>query len=172
MTDRSEQDDHRSRQFPVNEDMSYQLKVWRFERVGWYVLVLLVILTLLGLFSRGPLSTRELQSGDGRIGVEYELFHRNGSINPLVIHLKGQPSEVLEVELGGDWMEGFSIETQQPQPLRTSGAGQGMKLWIQADAQGQASLYLSTLGEGLGFYHSRIAMPGGAVVSFDQFIFP
>lgn len=172
MADQPVQDDHRSREYPVNEDMGYQLKVWRFERVGWYVLVLLVILTLLGLFSRGPLSTREVQSGDGRLGVEYEFFHRNGSVNPLVIHLKGQPNEMLAVEFGGDWMEGFSIETQQPQPLRSAGSGQGMKLWIQADAQGQASVYLSTRGDGLGFYHSRIALPGGAVVDFDQFIYP
>ena len=38
MTNKWEQDDHRSREFPVREDMAFQHKVWRFERVGWYVL--------------------------------------------------------------------------------------------------------------------------------------
>ncbi|MBT2339887.1 MULTISPECIES: hypothetical protein [Pseudomonas] len=172
MTRHSEPEDFHSREFPVREDMAYQLKVWRFERVGWYVLVLLVILTLLGLFSRGPLSSRDVQSRDGTLGVEYEMFHRNGSDNPMIIHLEGPPNAVLEVELGGDWLEGFNVEALQPQPLRSAGAGKGMKFWVQADAQGQANLYLSVLGTGLGTYHSRIAMPGGAAVSFDQFIFP
>ncbi|WP_458130459.1 hypothetical protein [Pseudomonas sp. R3-41] len=172
MTDQDEQDDHRSRQFPVREDMVFQHKVWRFERVGWYVLVLLVILTLLGLFSRGPLSDRELYSSDGSLGVEYQAFHRNGSANAMTIRLKGQPNAVLEVELGGDWLEGFEVQALQPPPMRSAGAGQGMTLWIQADKQGQASLYLSLLGEGFGTYHSRIATPGGATVSFKQFIFP
>ncbi len=137
MTDQYEQDDHRSRQFPVREDMAFQHKVWRFERVGWYVLVLLVILTLLGLFSRGPLSSRELQSRDGSLGVEYEAFHRNGSTNAMVIRLKGQPNAVLEVELGGDWLEGFEVQALQPAPIHSAGAGQGMTLRVQADERGR-----------------------------------
>jgi hypothetical protein len=162
MSDPYEQDDHRSRQFPVREDMAFQHKVWRFERIGWYV----------GLFSRGPLSNRELHSNDGSLGVEYQAFHRNGSSNALVIRLKGQPNAVLEVELGGDWLEGFEVQALQPEPMRSAGAGQGMTLWVQADERGQANLHLSLLGDGFGTYHSRIATPGGASVSFNQFIFP
>lgn len=172
MSDQYEQDDHRSRQFPVGEDMVFQHKVWRFERVGWYVLVLLVILTLLGLFSRGPLSSRELHSSDGSLSVEYEAFHRNGSSNAMVIRLKGQPNAVLEIALEGDWLEGFEVQALQPPPLRSAAAGQGMRLWVQADERGQASLHLSLLGEGFGTYHSRIATAGGAAVSFNPFIFP
>ena len=172
MSDQYEQDDHRSRQFPVGEDMVFQHKVWRFERVGWYVLVLLVILTLLGLFSRGPLSSRELHSSDGSLSVEYEAFHRNGSSNAMVIRLKGQPNTVLEIALEGDWLEGFEVQALQPPPLRSAAAGQGMRLWVQADERGQASLHLSLLGEGFGTYHSRIATAGGASVSFNPFIFP
>ncbi|WHS63076.1 hypothetical protein [Pseudomonas sp. G2-4] len=172
MSRQSDPEDFRSRMFPVREDMAYQLKVWRFERVGWYVLVLLVFLTLLGLFSRGPLSSRDLQSSDSSLGIEYEMFHRNGSTNPLIIRLKGQPNAVLEVELAGEWLEGFDVQTLQPQPVRSASAGQGMRIWVQADAQGHASLHLSLLAEGLGLYSSRITMPNGAAVSFDQFIFP
>lgn len=172
MTHPTDPEELRSRQFPVREDMAYQLKVWRFERLGWYVLVLLVILTLLGLFSRGPLSTRNVHSADGRLGVEYEMFHRNGSTNPMVIHLMGQPNAVLEVELVGQWLEGFEVQTLQPQPVRSASAERGLKLWVQADAKGEASLYLSLLGDGLGLYHSRIDTPDGATVRFNQFIFP
>lgn len=172
MSQDSDPDDLHNRVFPVREDMAYQLKVWRFERVGWYTLVLLVILTLLGLFSRGPLSSRDIHSSDDRLAVEYELFHRNGSTNPMLLRLKGQPNALLEVELGGDWLEGFDVQALQPQPTRSASAGQGLKFWVQADARGEASLYLSLLSEGLGTYHSRIALPGGAAVSFDQFIFP
>jgi hypothetical protein len=42
-------DDERvSRRHPVEEDMPMQQRVWRFERVGWYALVLIV---LMGTFS-------------------------------------------------------------------------------------------------------------------------
>jgi hypothetical protein len=172
MTQHSDPEDFRDREYPVRENMAFQLKVWRFERVGWYVLVLLVILTLLGLFSRGPLSSRDAHSSDGRLDVEYEMFHRNGSMNPMIVRLKGQPGAVLEVELGGEWLEGFDVQSLQPEPLRSASFRQGMRVWVQADDQGQASLHLSLMADGLGLYSSRITTAGGATVSFDQFILP
>ena len=36
MTDDADHPDLRSRDVPFREDMAYQLKVWRFERCGWY----------------------------------------------------------------------------------------------------------------------------------------
>ena len=53
MNEDSDRPDLQSRDYPIREDMNYQLKVWRFERFGWYLLVLLMILGLAGLFSRG-----------------------------------------------------------------------------------------------------------------------
>lgn len=55
----SDNADLKSREHPIHEDMTYQLKVWRFERVGWYVLVLVVLMGLMGVFSRGLLSSRD-----------------------------------------------------------------------------------------------------------------
>jgi hypothetical protein len=172
MNDKSGHTDYRSRDYPVREDMTHQVKVWRFERWGWYILVLLVVLALLGLFSRGPLSTRDVQGSDGRVRVQYEMFHRNGSTNPMQISVVGIPDAMVELELTGALLDGFSIESLQPQPLRATSAGQGMKLWVQTDAQGRANLHLSLRGAGLGLYHSRVTAPGATPVNLDQFIFP
>jgi hypothetical protein len=43
---------------------------------------------------------------------------------------------------------------------------------VQTDNQGQANLYLTLRGDGLGFFRSHIATPGTAGVKLDQFIFP
>ena len=48
-----------SRQQPVQEDMTMQQRVWRFERVGWYLLVVIVLLGLAGVFGNGPLRDRK-----------------------------------------------------------------------------------------------------------------
>jgi len=172
MNDETGPTDFHSRDYPVREDMAYQVKVWRFERWGWYTLVLLILLALLGLFSHGPLSTRDVHGGDGKVRVQYEMFHRNGSSNPMQISVIGAPDATVELELNGALLDGFSIETLQPQPVRAISAGQGLKLWVQTDAQGQANLYLTLRGEGLGPFRSRIASPGAQPVNLDQFIFP
>ncbi|WP_256663355.1 hypothetical protein [Pseudomonas sp. SJZ131] len=52
MSDDLDHPELRSRKYPIREDMAYQLKVWRFERVGWYVLMSLVVLGLVGYFPK------------------------------------------------------------------------------------------------------------------------
>ncbi|MBC3269895.1 MULTISPECIES: hypothetical protein [unclassified Pseudomonas] len=164
--------DLHSRQIPIREDMAYQRKVWRFERCGWYALVLCMVLGLLGLFSRGPISSQDVRSADGAVRVEYDRFHRNGSTNPMKVSVRGAPQATVEVELNGELLEGFSVETMQPPPLRARSAAQGLHLWLQADTQGQATLYLTLRGDGLGLYRSTVKAAGAESVTLTQFIFP
>ncbi|HKS12719.1 MAG TPA: hypothetical protein VJS90_06725, partial [Pseudomonas sp.] len=87
------QDEHHARQYPVSEDMRMQRRVWRFERLGWYGLLVVVGLTLAGLFGNGPLSDRTANSADGRVQVEYARFSRNGAGEQLRIRVKGRPND-------------------------------------------------------------------------------
>ncbi|WP_130930758.1 hypothetical protein [Pseudomonas sp. Sample_24] len=172
MNDDSEHPDLSSRKYPVREDMAYQLKVWRFERLGWYLLVLLMLLGLAGLFSRGLLSSREVRSEDGRVSVEYEMFHRNGSTNSMKISVSGAPESTIELQLAGEMLEGFSIETLQPEPVHARSSDQGIRLGVQTDTQGQANLFITLRGDGLGLFRSRIVLPGTRDMKLNQFIFP
>ncbi|WP_322784198.1 hypothetical protein [Pseudomonas sp. PCH199] len=69
-------------------------------------------------------------------------------------------------------MEGFSIETVQPEPVRARSSSKGVRLWVQADTQGQAIVYFTLRGDGLGLFHSSISSSGSNSVKLDQFIFP
>jgi hypothetical protein len=170
--DDSAEDDLLPRSQPIQEDMALQRKVWRFERVGWYALVVIVLLTLAGLFSRGPLSTRDISSADGSLRVEYQRFLRNGATDSLTLHLRGGARQLLEVEIAGELLQGFSVQALQPEPLKASSAGAGIRLWLRADADGQARLYLTLLGTGVGFYDSRIRLADHPPLSISQFIYP
>ncbi|MFJ5282807.1 hypothetical protein ACIP66_02970 [Pseudomonas sp. NPDC088429] len=172
MNEDSNQPDFKRREHPIREDMRYQMKVWRFERIGWYLLVLIVLMALVGLFSRGLLSSRDVHSADGKLRVEYEMFHRNGSTNSMKISVSAMPDSAVELELAGQLLDGFRIETLQPEPLRSRSSSQGIRLWLQTDLDGQAKLYITLRGDGLGFFQSRIVSPGTNGVKLDQFIFP
>jgi len=47
-----------------------------------------------------------------------------------------------------------------------------MRMWVQTDAQGQASMFLTLRGDGLGLFRSSILLPGTSNVKLTQFIFP
>ena len=170
--DDQQQSDYQSREYPVREDMAYQLKVWRFERWGWYAFVAVVVLTLAGGFSRGPISSREAYSHDRKVTIYYEMLNRNGSTKPMKVVVNSRESSQVEVELVGDFLEGFSIETMQPDPMKSVSSGQGIKLSLHTDSQGQATLYLMLRSDGLGAYNSRISVPGSPPVNLTQYILP
>ncbi|MDQ0703767.1 hypothetical protein QF043_002559 [Pseudomonas sp. W3I7] len=164
--------DLHSRNYPVDEDMVLQRKVWCFERVGWYGLVALIGLTLAGVFSKGPLSSAESRSADGQLRVEYQRFLRNGSSDELIVHLQGKPREPVEVEINGELLRGFEIEMLQPQPLKASAAGEGVRLWVLSDDAGQAIVHLTVHSDGVGSFTTRVSLPTGASLGFSQFIYP
>ncbi|WP_447892551.1 hypothetical protein [Pseudomonas marginalis] len=171
MKERVHRDLH-SRNYPVDEDMVLQRKVWCFERLGWYGLVALIGLTLAGVFSKGPLSSAEARSADGQLRVEYQRFLRNGSSDKLIVHLEGKPREPLEVEISGELLRGFEVEMLQPQPLKASAAGEGVRLWVLSDNAGQAIVHLTVRSDGVGSFTTRISLPTGASLGFSQFIYP
>ncbi|MEQ7920353.1 hypothetical protein ABQX22_14255 [Xanthomonas sp. WHRI 1810A] len=161
-----------NRQHPVAEDFQLQRKVWRFQRVGWYVLLGVVVLTLLGVFSRGPLSSLTAVSTQGDLTVDYERFHRGGGANSMVIHTTGLPGTPVTLLISKAMLEGFSIESIQPQPLRSMGTPDGLSLTVPADKQGRATLYLSWRSSGIGLFNSDISRVGGGHVPITQFIYP
>lgn len=161
-----------NRQHPVAEDIRLQRKVWRFERAGWYVLLVVVVLTLAGLFSKGPLSDVQAISPEGDLDIDYERFHRNGSAYGMVIRARGQPSQPVSILISHPMMDGFSIESIQPQPERSMGTTDGLRLTTPADEQGRATLYITWRSEGVGRFKSTVSIPGGGQIVINQFIYP
>jgi hypothetical protein len=162
----------KDREHPVAEDIQLQRKVWRLQRVGWYVLLAVVILTLLGLFSRGPLSSLVAISESRDLTVEYERFHRSGGSNSMIIRTQGWPDQAVTVLIGKAMLEGFSIDSIQPQPMTSAGTSDGLALTLMADKDGDATLYLSWRSSGVGLFKSEVGIVGGGHIPVIQFIYP
>lgn len=107
-------DELRDRTYPVQEFMDVQRRHWRLERVGW---VLFLLVVLLGLFSRGALSLTVSQSADGALAVEYQRFERKSAASQMIVKVRAEPGEVVQLEITGDLMDKFTIEGMQPAPL-------------------------------------------------------
>jgi hypothetical protein len=151
----------RSRSEPISEDMPLQLRVWHVERVGWWCLLVIVLLAVLGLFGKGPLSTAQVTSADGRLQVEYQRIARSGAPSQLLIDVQRAGERQLEIALAGDLLDSVSIQTIQPPPLRSATfSGSGLRLLTVADAQGRVRLRLDVRAEAIG--------RSGAVVSVDD----
>ncbi|MNO45597.1 hypothetical protein D3C76_358660 [compost metagenome] len=165
-------DELTSRQQPVEEDMPMQQRVWRFERVGWYVLLLIVLLALAGLFGNGPLSDAQMTSADGRVQVEYQRLSRSGTTDNLRITVRGSPGQPVKVLLGGTLLTEASIETMQPEPQVSLSQGKALLLQLGTSEDGIATLYLTLRSEHVGTLDGVVRVGAGSAVHFSTFLFP
>lgn len=168
----STQDEGHARQYPVSENMRMQRSVWRFERIGWYALVLVVGLAVAGLFGSGPLSERTASSPDGRVEVEYARFTRNGAAEQVRIRVHGKPGDQATLLLDGSMFRDLTIETLQPQPLVSLSQGQALLLRLGTDADGIAMLYLTLRNDSVGAFSGLARVGPNSVVRFSTFVYP
>lgn len=149
-----------------------QKRVWRFERVGWYVLVIIVLLALAGLFGDGPLSDAEVVSQDGRLKVEYQRLSRSGTTDNLFITIQGSPGQPVMVELEGPLLREASIETMQPEPLVSISHGPALRLQLGTSKGGMATLYLTLRSEHVGSLEGVVRSGSNTEVHFSTFLYP
>ena len=161
-----------SRSEPIQENMPMQQRVWRFERVGWYVLVLIVLLALAGLFGNGPLSDAEVMSQDGRLKVEYQRLSRSGTTDNLFITVQGIPGQPVTVELEGSLLRKASIETIQPEPQMSMSHGPALLLQLGTSKDGRATLYLTLRSEHVGTLEGIVRAGPQSAVNFSTFLYP
>ena len=161
-----------SRSEPIQENMPMQQRVWRFERVGWYVLVLIVLLAVAGLFGNGPLSDAEVMSQDGRLKVEYQRLSRSGTTDNLFITVQGIPGQPVTVELEGSLLRKASIETIQPEPQMSMSHGPALLLQLGTSKDGRATLYLTLRSEHVGTLEGIVRAGPQSAVNFSTFLYP
>ena len=167
-----DEDELASRHHPVEEDMRMQQRVWRFERVGWYALVLVVLLGLAGLFGNGPLSDAQVMSDDGRVHVEYQRLSRSGTTDNLRITVRGNTGEPVMLLLGGTLLREASIETLQPEPQVSLSHGRSLLLQLGTSKEGIATLYLTLRSEHVGTLEGIVSAGPGSAVRFSTFLYP
>ncbi len=164
-------DEFASRAYPINDEIDFQRKSWRFERIGWFVLALIVLLTLLGLFSKGPLSTGHVSSADGALQVEYQRFQRHGAHSQLIVTAQVAPSSSAAVRFSPQLFEAFTLEGIYPAPQHSAIQQGGLLLESRADTQGTLKFYLALRPDGLGSVRHSVHL-NEQTVEFSQFIYP
>ncbi len=76
----------------VGEDLAFQRKWWRFERIIWLLFVVILVCDLLGLFGRGWFSKAKCSTPDHALTVDYQRIERASTPSTLTLHF--DPSSV------------------------------------------------------------------------------
>lgn len=163
-----------TRRLEINEDLDFQQRDWRIQRVGWGILAAILCAALAGLLGPGPLSKAQVRGGHS-LDVEYERFLRHGAQSELLVKVAsaGPRAGQVRVAISRDYLSGLDLHQVTPSPLRVLTAGQSI-VYVFERVPGPGALHARFVfqPDQLGARAGGIAVDDGSRVSIRQFTYP
>jgi hypothetical protein len=158
----------------INQDLDFQRREWRVQRVGRAVMVLLLFAALAGVFGAGPLS-RATAGERETLAVEYDRFLRRGADNRLTVRVGPRAATGREVRLWVPprYLERMHYERAVPEPQRTVFAPGRLWLIFPVASPGTPfEVVLDFKPQQVGPARAALGVAGGPTLSLSQFVYP
>jgi hypothetical protein len=158
----------------INEDLGFQRRMWAFQRVGWAVLVLVVMAALFGLLGPGLLSISATVGSEGvALSVEeYEQVLRYRKPTTLRLGMGAGAGEA-RVWLDRKYLEGFQVQKVTPEPDSVeAGPDRLTYVFDVAELSEPTSVTFDLQPQKTGLLKGRVGLDDGEQLSFSQFVYP
>ena len=102
------------KQLPLEDEISLHQKGWVIQRIGWVLMFIFLVLSLLGFFGNGPVSKKEVQVGN--IQLNYERFGRYEHGMEMKFQSNGENIGTISIPI--DYLENFRMNEFIPKESR------------------------------------------------------
>lgn len=178
--DRCERDtaEAQCRGLQIEEDVEFEHAMWRVQRAGRWLIAVLILVSMLGLFGGGVLSRTTSESRDGLLSVTHERFARLLTDDTLRVEWDARhidENQQVRLRLSGPKLDEFSIQRVTPQPAAVQ-AGEGTLTYLlhahPSDDRGVAVFALRLSRMGPMTLEIAAGEDGASEVEVWQFIYP
>jgi hypothetical protein len=147
---------------------------WRFERVGWGVLALILVAGSLGVFGDGVVAAASSRSPDGVIVLRYDRIIRRDAPSALELRLSEahQADSIVVVALTEDYLAAMDVERVMPEPMLVrASSGRVEYHLLRLDPSRPMVVRFSVRANATGSYRAVVGVDG-RVLGFHQFVLP
>lgn len=157
----------------VGEDLDFQYKWWRFERVVWMCFALIVALDLAGAFGRGPLAKAHYKAPDGSMEISYERIERFST--PSILRVNFGQSTIHDGKVllwvSDSLIKKLGNQRVVPQPTDSQvGKGGILYTFSASELPAEAEFALSPSSPGIA--EVQFQVPGHAAANLKIFMVP
>lgn len=157
----------------VGEDLGFQERWWKFERVIWMFFLLVLIADALGVFGEGWLAKAEAHANGSGLDVWYERVERASS--PSTMRVKFRPDAIVngqaQLYVSGSVVKELGAQRIAPQPER-SAVGEGGITYTFPAGEGAAEVEIQMQPPGPGVRQFTVQVPGKQPVTERVVVMP
>lgn len=161
----------RAGELEISQDLGWQRRSWRVQRVAWGLLVVFLAAAALGLLGGdGPF--REATAGPSA-AIEYDRFTRLGSPTELRITPPANAAspEEVEIAVAGDYLGEFEITSVLPEPASVRTAEDEL-IYTFAAGESPGAIAFSLEPRKPGVQSGEVRIGAGEPVRFSQVVYP
>lgn len=146
---------------------------WRAERVGWVIVAVLTVVSLVGVFGHGPVSWARASGSEAGLALDYQRLARHNADDSVRLELG--PSTIqdgtIEVEVRGSWVHGARIDGIVPEPSAQRTMTDGVLLEFEAEDTGPTVVTIYFRAYEYGPLDGEVAV-GDDRLTFTQWVLP
>lgn len=143
----------------VGEDLSFQRRWWKFEGAMWWVIAVLLILNLAGVFGRGPLAHTRI-SNEAMV-IKYDRVERTGTPSFFVVQLQPQvlAQRSFKMHVSQSLVQELGTQRVIPSPSETTVGNGGLTYSFSAEP-GQGSVEFALQPARPGIFKLTVQVAG------------
>ncbi len=157
----------------VGEDLEFQRRWWRFEKVVWSLFVLILLADLSGILGRGPLANARAQTPDGTLDLKYErvLRENTSSIMTVLPETTAIHDGKLRLFVSDSILKEFGAQRVIPQP-QTSTVGDGGVMYTFLATSTPLTVQIELKPSFIGAHTFRVGISGGSSIQAKSVVLP
>ncbi|MDP9227135.1 MAG: hypothetical protein M3P18_25470 [Actinomycetota bacterium] len=160
----------------IEEDVPFQKREWRVQRIAWIFLAFFLLAAVLGLVGPGPLSFAS--AGTSRLRVHYERFVRWQAPQSIVISAAVASAHgVLQIAINRAYLDRISVQQVTPQPSSVKlSRNDFIYSFALSGAARSTTITFDLQSTQMGLLHGRITVGNTGApstgVGFSQLVYP
>jgi hypothetical protein len=154
----------------IEQDLAYQKRAWFVQRIGWAVMMVVVVATAAGLFGDGVLSNASV--GNDEFRIEYKRFPHYLSAAPLTIRAQNNSNDDLQIRISSAFLEAMKLDSVVPQPESVQAGPGWLNYTFKTAAPGQILVRFNITPEQTGWVTGTVTCENRQSLSFWQFVYP
>ncbi len=162
-----------SKAIAVGEDLEFQRKWWRFERVVWSIFFVILVCDLLGLFGRGWLAKASRATADRALVLKYERVERAST--PSIMTLEFGDGAIqdghIQVFVSDSLVKPLGAQRISPQPELSAVGGAGITYTFAA-TKGPAVVQIALEPSFPGVHDFRVQLRGRDPIESKVLVLP